>query len=147
MFYSSHETKLFGVSFNHVSCISIFNLKVQWTSKSLENFKSIFFFSFNFYQNYISACFFEYDESFFNVHFSELPTYYIYKKIYFSVIVQCWGWEESNKFFFVKRHILLATEEQSQRNMKIRLAKNSFFKKIVLCLPYLLKIMCVIWDW
>jgi hypothetical protein len=29
VFYSYHETKLFGVYFNHVSCISIFILKIQ----------------------------------------------------------------------------------------------------------------------
>jgi hypothetical protein len=29
VFYCYHETKLFGVYFNHVSCISIFILKAQ----------------------------------------------------------------------------------------------------------------------
>jgi hypothetical protein len=29
VFYSYHETKLFGVYLNHISCISIFILKIQ----------------------------------------------------------------------------------------------------------------------
>jgi hypothetical protein len=79
VFYSYHETKLFGVYFNHVSCINkYFHLENSINTKkfsfmiAIENLKTILFFPFKIDQFYkVSSLFFSFesDINFLSMHF------------------------------------------------------------------------------